>query len=245
MTGWYASWFDSPYYHMLYKHRDHEEAKHFLTNLTQCLPLLEGTQILDKACGRGRHAGYLASLGYEVTGTDLSSNNIKHARRYFGKQAHFDIQDMQAVYKESHYDLILSLFTSFGYFDSDDENQHVLHVTFKELKPGGYFVFDYLNPNWVQQHLKEEESKKVQDVSFKIRRRIENDCIVKDIRVMDDSETFEFQEMVKAYSKDRLTDMLIRSGFEVHQVYGDYNLSAFEPQKSPRTILLAQKPWTP
>lgn len=244
MSGWYASWFDSPYYHMLYKHRDDEEARLFLTHLTQCIHLNRGTQILDKACGRGRHAGYLGKLGFEVTGTDLSSNNIKHARRYFGKLAHFDIQDMQQVYKSDYFDVVLSLFTSFGYFETDAENQHVLDVTFQELKPGGYFVFDYLNPNWVQAHLKEKESKTIHRTEFSIRRNIDQDCIVKDIHVKDEELSLNFQEKVKAYGLEDLSKMLINSGFEAHSVYGDYTFSAFDAEHSPRTILIVKKPWT-
>lgn len=244
MSGWYASWFDSPYYHMLYKHRDHEEAKQFLTRLFQCHPADKGSKVLDKACGRGRHASYLASMGFDVTGTDLSENNILHARRYFGKQAKFDIQDMQEVYKSNHFDMIFSLFTSFGYFDTDEENRHVLDVTFEELKPGGCFVFDYLNPVWVKAHLKEKDSKISQKVKFNIRRSIINDFIIKEIEVEENNEIVRFQEKVKAYTSGILLDMLTKSGFEISSVYGDYSFADFKENESPRIIIFAKKPWT-
>ena len=69
---WYASWFDTPFYHILYKDRDHSEAQLFMDNLTNYLNIPEQGEILDLACGKGRHSMYLNSLGYDVTGVDLS-----------------------------------------------------------------------------------------------------------------------------------------------------------------------------
>ena len=74
-TQWFASWFDSPFYHILYKDRDHIEAQQFMDNLTQYLNIPESGKILDLACGKGRHALYLNTLGYQVTGVDLSPNS--------------------------------------------------------------------------------------------------------------------------------------------------------------------------
>ncbi|MEM1002389.1 MAG: SAM-dependent methyltransferase, partial [Bacteroidota bacterium] len=58
-TQWYASWFDSPYYHILYKDRDYDEAQALIDSLTQYLNLPENGRVLDLACGRGRHSVYL------------------------------------------------------------------------------------------------------------------------------------------------------------------------------------------
>ena len=80
---WYASWFDTPYYHILYKDRDHSEAQVFMDNLTNYLNIPEGGKILDLACGKGRHSVYLNSLGYNVTGIDLSEKSIDYAKLTF------------------------------------------------------------------------------------------------------------------------------------------------------------------
>ena len=77
---WYASWFDTPYYHILYKDRDYTEAQGFMDNLTNYLNIPEGGKILDLACGKGRHSVYLNSLGYDVTGVDLSEKSINHTK---------------------------------------------------------------------------------------------------------------------------------------------------------------------
>ena len=81
-TTWFASWFDSPYYHVLYKDRDDSEAADFMNRLTQYLHLHPTSKILDLACGKGRHSRYLSSLGYDVTGVDLSSQSITFAKKF-------------------------------------------------------------------------------------------------------------------------------------------------------------------
>src|SRR6478736_3856513 len=75
--NWFASWFDTPYYHILYKDRDEEEAEFFMDNLVHYLNLPEEAKILDLACGKGRHAFHLIQLGFDVTGADLSVNSIR------------------------------------------------------------------------------------------------------------------------------------------------------------------------
>jgi len=79
--NWFASWFDTPYYHILYKERNYREAQIFMDNLTHYLNLPEKAKVLDLACGKGRHAIYLNQLGFEVIGADLSENSIAEASK--------------------------------------------------------------------------------------------------------------------------------------------------------------------
>jgi len=84
--NWFASWFDTKYYHILYKERNDEEAQLLMDNLTHYLNLPEDAKILDLACGKGRHAIYLNSLGFDVTGADLSENSIAEASKFSNNQ---------------------------------------------------------------------------------------------------------------------------------------------------------------
>ena len=81
-NNWFASWFNTTYYHLLYKDRNDSEAELFMTQLTNFLNLPENGSILDLACGKGRHAKFLNSLSYNVTGVDLSENSIIKAKEY-------------------------------------------------------------------------------------------------------------------------------------------------------------------
>ena len=111
--NWFESWFDTEYYHILYKERNDEEAQLLMDNLTHYLNLPEDAKILDLACGKGRHAIYLNSLGFDVTGADLSENSIKEASEFANEKLHFKVHDMRETCNEK-YDAIFNLFTSFG-----------------------------------------------------------------------------------------------------------------------------------
>ena len=109
--NWYASWFDTPYYHILYQERDDKEAELFMDALTSFLKLSKKAEILDLACGKGRHAKYLNELGYDVTGIDLSPSSIEFAKTLENKRLHFAVHDMCLPYPKK-FDAIFNLFTS-------------------------------------------------------------------------------------------------------------------------------------
>ena len=123
---WFAGWFDSPYYHLLYRHRDHEEAAAFIDALMQALQPKPDDHILDLACGAGRHSNYLANKGYTVTGLDLSKESIARAKANAADNVSFGVADMRQLDAKAEYDLVLNLFTSFGYFEDFDDNLRVL-----------------------------------------------------------------------------------------------------------------------
>ena len=79
--SWFVNWFDSPYYHTLYKNRDEKEAQVFIDNLVHHLQIKKGSKLIDIACGKGRHATYFNSLGLDVVGVDLSPNSIASAKK--------------------------------------------------------------------------------------------------------------------------------------------------------------------
>ena len=93
---WFEDWFNSKYYHILYKNRDTSEAIFFLKNIINQLKFKDG-KILDVACGKGRHAKYFNELGYEVIGTDLSQKSIEFAKNYSNEKLDFFVHDMRPV----------------------------------------------------------------------------------------------------------------------------------------------------
>ena len=88
-VNWFTSWFDTKYYHLLYKNRDDHDAQLFMKHLTNYLNIPENGSILDLACGKGRQAVYLNSLNYNVTGVDLSKNSIEHAKQFENDSLNF------------------------------------------------------------------------------------------------------------------------------------------------------------
>ncbi len=109
---WFTSWFDTPYYHILYKDRNDIEAQLFIKNITEFLNIKASSSIADLPCGKGRHSVFLNSLGYNVTGGDLSENSINFAKQFENKNLSFEVWDMRKPL-ENKYDAVFNLFTSF------------------------------------------------------------------------------------------------------------------------------------
>ena len=236
MTEWFHSWFDSSYYHLLYHHRDDLEAEMFIKHLFPEIDLAPNLKILDLACGKGRHAQIMNKMGYFVTGIDLSKSNIEEANQMAAKDLEFFVHDMRKPFRESFYDLVTNLFTSFGYFDTIEEHAEVLQNIRYNLKPGGLFILDYLNPHYVKKHLVEQEEKRIDGVDFFIKRTINMDTVIKSIEVRDGDREYHFEERVRLFSHSDFLRLFSQFNFEVLEVWGNYNLSRFS-RSSPRQII--------
>lgn len=239
--SWYRTWFDSPYYHILYQNRDKREAATFIDAILQELNPPGDAKFLDLACGNGRHSIFVNQKGFEVTGVDLSVNNIREAKNHESDTLHFDVHDMREPYLKGAFDFVLNLFTSFGYFQSKDENLNVLKSANFNLVRGGTLVIDFLNVDQVAKKLKSKEKLEFNGIVFEISRRVQNDLIEKHITVHDGCEKHQFVEKVAAFSKASFEKYLGLSGFEIVNTFGNYYLDPFDPSKSERLILIAKK----
>ncbi len=234
---WYASWFDSPYYHILYKDRDYAEARHFMDNITQYLNLPDDAKILDLACGKGRHSIYLNQLGYEVTGADLSENSIEQASKHENEKLHFTVHDMREPFDEK-FDAIFNLFTSFGYFDNEEDNYKTLCAIRESLGEYGFAVIDFMNSTRVIENLVAEDSKTVEGIEFRMKRYVENGHIIKEIRFSDQGEDHFFKEKVRAFTLSDFENLMEKAGIFLLDVFGDYKLKKYHPAQSERLILV-------
>lgn len=235
--NWFTSWFDTPYYHILYKDRDYEEAVVFMKNLTQFLELKKNQTILDLACGRGRHAVSLNELGFDVTGVDLSAESILYAKSYENETLRFDVHDMCKPYNKK-FDAVFNLFTSFGYFEKEEDNFRTIAAIKANLNEGGKGVIDFMNVNCVIDNLITRETKKVDKITFHIHRYVKEGYIYKDITFNDNKEDYFFTEKVKALNLEDFKTYFKKAGIKLLFTFGDYNLHAFDPLKSPRLILI-------
>lgn len=239
--AWYETWFDSPYYHLLYKHRDNNEAATLLKNLSKKLEFNDKHRFLDLACGKGRHSIILNDLGYDVTGVDLSKNSILFAKQYEKAGLRFAVKDMREVVMPEGFTHVLSLFTSFGYFDTYSENRKVIESVWENLKEAGLFVIDFLNADKVLRNLSAKEHKTIAGIQFTISRHIEGNKIVKEISVKDTGFEFNFSESVVAYRLADFRQMFAETGFEIEHIWGNYALETFDAYQSDRLIICARK----
>lgn len=236
-SNWYASWFNTPYYHILYKDRDYEEASTFMVKLTNFLKLSPGAKILDLACGKGRHSKFLATLNYDVTGVDLSPLSIAEAKKHKAPNLHFAVHDMCEPYPDT-FDAVYNLFTSFGYFENEADNQRTINAIKQELNKNGYGVIDFLNSNYIKENLVPKEEKIVDGVTFNIKREIKNDYIIKSISFTDANGNHTYKEKVKALTLNDFKNYFEKAGLTLKHTFGDYSLNPFNKSTSQRLILI-------
>ncbi|MCV9926895.1 class I SAM-dependent methyltransferase [Flavobacterium sp. LS1R49] len=235
--NWFTSWFDTPYYHILYKDRNYREAQIFMDNLTHYLNLPEKAKVLDLACGKGRHSIYLNQLGFNVLGADLSENSIAEASKNSNETLHFKVHDMREPFEEK-FDAIFNLFTSFGYFESDDDNLTTLKAIKASLSEYGFAVIDFMNVAQVIETLVPEEIKTVDNIDFHIKRYIEDGHIFKEIDFEDQGKKYHFTEKVKALTLKDFEELMEQADIFLLDIFGDYKLKKFHKTDSERLIMI-------
>ncbi len=237
---WFATWFDTKYYHILYQDRDDNEAQLFMKNLIAFLKLKRNSKILDLACGRGRHSVYLNSLGFKVKGVDLSKNSIKYAKKFKKKGLKFKVHDMRKPFKKK-YHAIFNLFTSFGYFNDDKTNIQVLTNIKNGLKKNGIAVIDFMNIETVTKNLTPKETVIKDNISFHITREVIHNKIIKNIRFQVENQDFHFTEQVQCLTLDTIKNYISKADLKLNHTFGDYKLNAFDVNTSNRLILVVSK----
>ena len=238
---WFETWFDTPYYHLLYNNRDDQEAQNFVSNLVRYLNLPQNTKILDVACGKGRHSRYLAKLGYETIGLDLSPQSIAEAKKELLPNLHFEVWDMRKAYREGYFDLVVNLFSSFGYFDSEQDDQAAICAMAADLRPGGTLVMDYMNPECTVKTMGTRMIVDRGEVQFHIRKKIEGGFIKKEIEFLADGQNQHYEEQLKLIKPEQFKKLFAGAGLTIKHIFGDYELNPFEHGASKRQVMIAEK----
>lgn len=237
---WFESWFDTSYYHVLYDHRDDDEAEHFIKNLVHFIGLTPGQKVLDLACGKGRHSRMLHAHDLNVIGVDLSQKSIQEAQKFEDKDLAFSVHDMREVLKPVTFDVVFNLFTSFGYFSDIQDNYKMIDSISKMLKPNGFLIIDFLNASKVKDNLNPKESLIKGGISFEIERKIAGNFVEKNISFNDLGEDHCYTERVQLFNLEDFNQFL-RKDFEILNTFGDFDLNPFEEKCSPRLIIIAKK----
>ena len=239
--SWFANWFDSPYYHTLYKNRDEKEAQVFIDNLIDYLQIPKGSKLIDIACGKGRHAKYFNKKGMDVVGVDLSQNSINTAKKDENKSLQFSVHDMRENYQENSFDVVTNLFTSFGYFENNKDEQKAINAMANNLKKDGILIIDFMNAKKVIANLVLNEQKTINNIQFDITRQVKDGFILKDIRITDGKEQQQFQEKVKAITLADYSEFITNAGLKIIDIFGNYKLDNFDEEISDRLILICKK----
>ena len=242
---WFESWFDTPYYKYLYNNRTEEEAAAFVSNILDYLKPQSHDKFLDIGCGYGRVSRQIAKSGYYTIGIDISETRIDVARKYSLDNTAFYVQDMRNVFRTNYFDFVINFFTSFGYFEQKKDNQLAANAFVKSLKDNGTLVIDYLNPIYTEANLVAHNIVNEKGFDFDIRRKVENDMIIKTIEFIDEfgikRKYFEKVQLLMLSDFKQLFEPL---GMELMDVFGDYELNPYNETDSQRMIMIFKnKKW--
>lgn len=241
--AWYKTWFDTPFYHTLYQDRNIEEAQYFLQNLIKNIPIKSQDRVMDIACGRGRHALYLAKQGFQVTGVDLSPNSISYAQKEAEKEklnATFYVHDMRNKAQEK-VDVVLNVFTSIGYFEDEADNTKAIRAFYDNLVDGGIAVIDFLHVPHVKKNWVSDEAVTRSGIEFTLKRTFTDKWIEKNISFSHIGKAYTYNERVRALTHSDFERMCNDVGFRIKKVFGNYSLMPFENETAERLILVVQK----
>lgn len=213
------------------------------------LGLNSKSKLLDLCCGFGRHAFEISNLvKCQIVGIDLSDDYLTIAReKYSTPNIKYVKGDMRDIRIENHFDAVTNLFTSFGFFEKDEENEKVIQEANKSLKEGGLFILDNENKfNFVLNDVLKKEYywQKIDDDKYCIihnKYDIVNEREIFSVKIIEDGkDEIHVGYNIRLYSLPELTSMFKRNGFELVNFWGDFDKSNYSIH-SRRLITLSRK----
>lgn len=245
--AWYEEAFNADYdrihMHSFTEERNTAEAD-FIESVLSISP---GSEMLDLACGHGRHALILSARGYKVTGLDLSERFVKLAQAEAKRrklEAVFEVGDMRKIPYKSKFDGVYCYFTSFGYFPHR-ENVKTLEAVARSLGKGGRFMLETANRDWLLRQIEAQPRRweeispdflYLEDTGFNARTsRITTRRIV-----VEGTDRRELNFDLRLYALAELEDLIELAGMKIVSTYGGRDRSPFSIS-SHRMVILSEK----
>lgn len=237
---WYEDAFGQRYL-QLYPKRDQAQADEQIAQLIGWRQWSKSDRILDVGCGAGRHMLALRHRGYHVFGVDLSQQLLRQAREEELLRDRLIQADMRQLPCVGVFDCVMSLFTSFGYFEDIEEDQRALQSMADALKPGGQWIMDHIHAAHLREHLQRMTVEERGDMQIHALRKIENDFVTKQITItLANGQSEQFFERVRLYDPDELERRLNRAGLSVQQWAGGLDGRTLD-DSCDRMVVLATK----
>ena len=215
---WYREWFGEEYLD-LYSYRDEREAHKHITFLKAQVGRAKG-KVLDLACGNGRHLNELRAQGYDAVGCDLSYILLR--------DSHSDgvlpvvRGDMRRLpFGDASFGGLVNFFTSFGYFENEDDNSAVVGEMCRVLQKGAPFLFDFLNVHRELKGLVEKEEREADGSTIQIERWFDGASRTFNKRITIDGKRF--IERVRGYDLDEISTLFTAGGLTIREVFGDFD----------------------
>ncbi|GCE06842.1 class I SAM-dependent methyltransferase [Dictyobacter aurantiacus] len=246
-TPWYEKFFNEDYARLYAPFLLPASTEQDVTDIIRLLDLQPEHSVLDLCCGYGRHALELARYGCQVTGQDLSPRLLERAQASASEQqlqVRWLQGDMRTIPFENEFDAIINMFTSFGYFDSDEEDQKVLQQVHKALKPGGFFLLETIHQARVARTSAPQGIIRYPDGLIVLEeRQLDLFSSHNNVRISllyPDGRRSEHRQSIRVYTLTELAHMLRQAGLELTTYYGGLDGSALTIES--RLVLICQKP---
>ncbi len=234
-------WFWEEYRSVLFPQERLDKTSKQVDRFEELLELQKGDKILDQACGIGRHSIELARRGYEVTGLDLSKSYMEEATdRAGGLPVEFLQGDMRTFVREEYYDAVINFWSSFGYFEDDQDNYQVLKNVYASLKKGGKFLLDVMGKEIINRIYTERDWSRLDGGFFLEERFLKNGYLESNWILIKDGKVMEHRFLYKLYTPNELRRLLRRAGFSSIEFHGDLYRSNYG-KNSERLIAVAKK----
>ena len=242
---WWEDYFGELYLRLLQSTLAPDQTVQEVAGVMTMLQLRPGARVLDVGCGQGRHAIPLARAGYRMTGVDRSTYLLDRAREAatgVAADVHLVRGDMRSLPLGSTFDACLSLFTSFGYFEEDGENEEALREMARVLRPGGGLILDvtnrdyYLLRSWPYTWRRQGEAVILEENSFDA----EASRFMTKFTWLEGARRESLRHSVRQYTAAELKAMLCRAGLIPTATYGGFDASPFDVG-SKRLVVVAKK----
>jgi len=240
---WYEDeefWKDSPF-----NIDQIERAPREIDKIESLVDLNSDMKILDLCCGVARHSIELAKRGYDVTGVDLTEHYLEKAKKK-AEEEELDIEfvkeDMRDFRREEGFDVVFNLFTSFGFFEDEDENMRVLENVYESLRPSGRFILDVMGKEILARIFKEKDWSETDNGFTLEKRSVDKGWSWMETRriLITEQGKKEYKISHWVYSAKELKNMLKRVGFSSVEVYGNYEGDPYD-EKAERLIVIGKK----
>lgn len=206
----------------------------------------EGPDVLDLCCGPGRHTLELARRGCRVTGVDSSPFLLEKAKARAeaqGREVEWVLDDMRTFSRPEGFDLVLNFFTSFGYFETREEDFKVLGKAYANLKPGGVLLMELKGRECLAPAFTPTSSEELEDGTVLVdRREIYDDWtrVKGEWILIREGNCRTFQVDLALYSGQELKDLLVKAGFDFVQLFGNLSQNPYDHQAQ-RLVAVARK----
>jgi SAM-dependent methyltransferase len=244
------SWFDneefwSLFFDWMFPEESFDQAKAQAEDIVT-LSRVDTGAVLDLCCGPGRHSVPLAKMGFNVTGVDIQPNLLNKARSYANKEnveTETIEENMLTFRREESFDLVISMFSSFGYFSNPEDDLKVLENAYHSLKSGGKILLD----------VRGKEIHAMANITSFSQQMPNGDLIFHRTEINDDwtrsisewvyvkgEKAHKFKMEFNLYSGSELRALLKKAGFSQVRIYGDLKGSAYN-HNAKRLVILAEK----